>query len=487
MTTSAAVPSPTETGPRKRILVDCSFIDFSKPPTGIPRVVSSYLEEGYKWSETSGIDVLPVVCTQEGVFVVRPLPGQAPEGGIYAKYSRSDRPGRILSILSRLIDLGTRYLADILHQVIFLLYSIVRLRPMRPAVIAADNLQRRILTYPYRLIERARLRRTEIGISESDIIFAPAYWHDVPARVWADLDKKARVVILVHDILPVTHPEYYVSPWRESFKENTRAVLSDVRQICTVSGFTRAALIENFPEQARPDAISVCYNGMSRGFAAPVDEAEISDEIKALVRDFTEAPYLMVGSVEPKKQQGLVLDALEGLWDAGMVSRSLVLVGRPGWMYDGILAKIREFELKHKVIWLRSVTDAELRYLYAHCRALLFASLAEGFGIPLIEAAMLGKPVVVNNTPVAREVMGDYALYFEGTPKALEAAILKIEDDKFLKAMVQNLQMYDWPSWSAVATGLYDNLTAADGGPDSALPPYIVEPWADIPASPIDA
>ena len=61
-----------------RILIDCSFIDFTRQPTGIPRVVLKYIEGGYRWGEERGIEVVPVVTTKDGLYPVRPIPGESP-------------------------------------------------------------------------------------------------------------------------------------------------------------------------------------------------------------------------------------------------------------------------------------------------------------------------------------------------------------------------------------------------------------------------
>jgi glycosyltransferase involved in cell wall biosynthesis len=124
--------------------------------------------------------------------------------------------------------------------------------------------------------------------------------------------------------------------------------------------------------------------------------------------------FLMVGTVEPRKGHALVLDAFERLWAEGSKA-SLVIVGRLGWMSDALAARLRTLAVREsRLIWLENASDEYLEALYGAARALIAASEAEGFGLPLLEAARRGVPVIARDIPVFREVASTFARYFDG-------------------------------------------------------------------------
>ena len=125
-----------------------------------------------------------------------------------------------------------------------------------------------------------------------------------------------------------------------------------------------------------------------------------------------QAPFaLMVGTIEPRKNHGMALDAFEQLWQQGF-DLSLVIAGKPGWMVDDLLKRIRTHELRGKKLWFfESASDAEMNHLYRSAAALLFPSKGEGFGLPLVEAAHHGTPIICSDIPAFREIAGEYAAY----------------------------------------------------------------------------
>ncbi|WP_424360664.1 glycosyltransferase family 4 protein [Methylocystis parvus] len=134
--------------------------------------------------------------------------------------------------------------------------------------------------------------------------------------------------------------------------------------------------------------------------------------------------FLMVGTIEPRKGHRVALDAFDALWKQGVDAR-FVIVGRRGWFEEAIVTAIRSHaEFGRRLFWFDDVDDGELSYLYDNSRALILPSYAEGFGLPIVEAAMRGRPVICSDIPVFREVGRDGALYFRvNDPAALTAAI----------------------------------------------------------------
>ena len=119
-----------------------------------------------------------------------------------------------------------------------------------------------------------------------------------------------------------------------------------------------------------------------------------------------------------------MLAAFERLWDGGADVR-LVIVGRPGWLVEELIEKLRRHpQLGGLLFWLQDVSDADLDRIYGACSCLIAASEGEGFGLPLIEAAQHRLPILARDIPVFREIAGEHASFFKGrTPEALAGAV----------------------------------------------------------------
>lgn len=128
--------------------------------------------------------------------------------------------------------------------------------------------------------------------------------------------------------------------------------------------------------------------------------------------------YLMVSTIEPRKRHAEILAAAEEMWGRG-VDINICFVGRNGWQMDDFIHKIRNHaELNKRLFWLEGISDEYLDMIYNEASAVVVASLEEGFGLPIIEAAMHGKPLILRDIPVFREIAGEHAFYFTGeTPK----------------------------------------------------------------------
>jgi len=115
---------------------------------------------------------------------------------------------------------------------------------------------------------------------------------------------------------------------------------------------------------------------------------------------------------------------------------------------------------------LKGVTDSELRFLYSGAVALVFPSLYEGFGFPLVEAMSCGAPVVSSDIPSSREVCGDVAEFFQpGDPADCVKAILRIQDRKerefLIRRGIERAKLFAWPSCAVETIRVYEELIAA--------------------------
>ena len=153
----------------------------------------------------------------------------------------------------------------------------------------------------------------------------------------------------------------------------------------------------------------------------PVDRAR--DQVRAAVSG--SAPvFLCVGTMEPRKGQRTALQAFEELWADGLDAR-LVFVGRRGWLDEAVVCEITSHpEYGRRLHWFGDADDNDLSFLYDRAAALAYPSYAEGFGLPIVEAARRNRPVLCSDIPVFREVGRDGAAYFRvNDPHALAECV----------------------------------------------------------------
>ena len=235
------------------------------------------------------------------------------------------------------------------------------------------------------------------------------------------------VVTCVYDLIPELHLAASVDPVPAIYAAWLREALLRSDGIITISQAVMGDLTA-FLDRSRPprrDGLRIGWFQCGADIAA--DARGVGGTVRPdLARAFDGgAPtFLMVGTVEPRKGHWVALDAFDRLLAQGGDAR-LVMIGSRGWHVDALIDRMRRHPAwGEKLFWFEDAGDAELAFAYARCAALLNPSYAEGFGLPLVEAAQAGKPVICSDIPVFREVGRAGALYFRvNDPDALAATI----------------------------------------------------------------
>jgi glycosyltransferase involved in cell wall biosynthesis len=231
---------------------------------------------------------------------------------------------------------------------------------------------------------------------------------------------------VVYDLIPLLRPDV-VDPGIRRHLEHWYLAIGELADgLCCISRAVASDLLE-WCDQARPARLRPLHVGHfhlgaeldDRGrHDAPEGQVEATGAHPAPAGETAfagERPtFLMVGTLEPRKGHAQALDAMERLWARG-VDANLAIVGQPGWLMDAFAERLRSHpEHGRRLHWLARASDASLRAMYRDSTALLVASEAEGFGLPLIEAARHGLPVIARDLPVFREVAGAHASWFAG-------------------------------------------------------------------------
>lgn len=237
-----------------------------------------------------------------------------------------------------------------------------------------------------------------------------------------------RLYFFVHDLLPLRHPEWFVDGVVQAFGAWLHTISALADGLVANSRATADDLMDWLQQQppVRTRPLQVGYAHLGADIAASQPSGGISEAEAALLSQLDGSPtLLMVGTLEPRKMHAQALQALEQLWQDG-VDVKLVIAGKPGWRVEQLAARLRQHpQRQQRLFWLEQASDELLLRLYQQSSALLAASRAEGFGLPLIEAAQHGLPVIARDLPVFREVGGAHAWYFEAADGRQLAAALR--------------------------------------------------------------
>ncbi|MCB1785184.1 MAG: glycosyltransferase [Gammaproteobacteria bacterium] len=219
-----------------------------------------------------------------------------------------------------------------------------------------------------------------------------------------------RLYFTVHDLLPLDLPHCFPDGYQRDMREWFERISRLAHGITCVSRVVADDVRARLPSDAEP---WVEHFHLGADFSTTQSQLRWSERARlSRLRSVAGPVWLMVGTLEPRKGHEQVLDAMQLLWDAG-TDAHLVIVGKHGWNVDELASRLRRHpESGRRLHWFNKAGDAMLGWLYARCDAVVAASLAEGFGLPLVEAALHKKPVIARDIPVFREVAGSHARYF---------------------------------------------------------------------------
>lgn len=278
--------------------------------------------------------------------------------------------------------------------------------------------------------------------------------------------------MLVHDLLPVTRPELFPARAQQHFQRWLQAVARLDGAVCvtrTVAEELRYWL--SIEARWRLDCFPVAYSHHGADLASAAPSSGLPPEAEQVLVRLKAAPsVLMVGTLEPRKGYTQALAAFDALWASGL-DANLVIVGRQGWQdlpdderrdIPALVQQLRTHpERGRRLFWLDGASDQYLECVYATCNGLLAASWDEGFGLPLIEAAQHGVPILARDIPVFREVAGEHARFFEASRPAELAEALQ---DWIGAGFTHSSQQLPWLTWQQSADTLQRILLDESGG-----------------------
>ena len=281
-------------------------------------------------------------------------------------------------------------------------------------------------------------------------------------------------VVTVYDLSFVVLSDLFRGLNQVYLRTFVRRSVQRARRVIAISDHTRRDVHRLYGVPL--DRIDVAYPGVDPRFR-PLPHQEV--EAFRRKHDLPERFFLYLGTLEPRKNLGRLIDALLLLEKGGAVPQSeaeqssrLVLVGGKGWMVEDLFAKVKSLGLEKRVRFAGYARDEDLPLWYNAATAFVYPSLYEGFGIPPLEAMACGTPVIASNAASLPEAVGDAGLAVgaEDVP-GLAQAMQRVWDDASLRGELsrRGIDQARRFSWEATAQATLESYRRALGIDDGLL------------------
>ncbi|MGH2724443.1 MAG: glycosyltransferase family 4 protein [Actinomycetota bacterium] len=305
-------------------------------------------------------------------------------------------------------------------------------RPLFFRDVDAPNFRERWTPFPSRWFYRTTLEhdwpRVEWFV-RFDVFLATNF---IPPPTRAD-----RLVVMVHDLAYKLHPEtapHQTRLWLRRIDETLRRA----RGVVVPSESTKRDLVDLYPVD--PDAVTVTPLGVDPSTHRPAEQAAIDEACR---RFGLERPYLLyVGGIEPRKNIPAIVEAFARVHDA---ANALVIVGASvdwnpeGWNLLRPALEALPQEVRRKVVLTGYVDEGAKAALLGGATALVYPSLYEGFGLPVLEALACGTPVVTSNVSSLPEVAGEAAVYVDpGDVDSIAGGLARVIGDAELRLRLRD-------------------------------------------------
>ena len=273
-------------------------------------------------------------------------------------------------------------------------------------------------------------------------------WHSLyqfPSHI---PNRRSKWILTIHDLNFMVEKDSRKSArYLSKLQDNVNKAAA----ITVISDYTRAQVLEHLDVKDKP--LYRIYNGIS------VKTFPGTRQPPFLTNDKF---FFTIGIITAKKNFKVLVPLLQKF-----PGYDLVIAGENDSAYaKGILEMVDELKLTGRVHFPGKISDKDKYWLYSHCRAFLFPSLAEGFGMPVIEAMLLGKPVFTSMFASLPEIGGKHAFYWQNFDPDHMAEVLKNglsvcdrQKDEFSTAMVDYAQKFNWSKCIDNYLSMYRQVT----------------------------
>jgi glycosyltransferase involved in cell wall biosynthesis len=308
-----------------------------------------------------------------------------------------------------------------------------------------------------------------LGVLAGDLVFmldsswwSPERFNELHDEVRA---QGGEVVWMVYDLVPIRTPHVCDPVMPPVFRAWLQSVADSADGCICISHSTEIELQRFFGEHLSAGERRPWTRNLHLGSDLESGESKsATDEGLALRERLSASGYCVaLSTVEPRKDYPTILDAFERLWAAGS-ELSLVIIGKQGWNVEIFCERVRKHpQLGARLHWLDRACDGDVRAFLTGARCLVQASVAEGFGLAVVEAGSLGVPLLLSDIPVFREVAGDEACYFPvGDSQVLASLLDRVSNTAALRRPVGMTSL----TWAQSTVQLAERLVGSR--PDTA-------------------
>jgi glycosyltransferase involved in cell wall biosynthesis len=239
----------------------------------------------------------------------------------------------------------------------------------------------------------------QASLAGLDVLHANNFWCPRPGQL-----SRTRIVYTLHDIGFLDHPWWTTEANRIGCFEGVFRAATAADWVVAVSEASREHFLRVFPGFPR-DRVTVAY---------PCSRYEGSEIGTPPIAELGPNRFwLNVGTIEPRKNQLRLVEAYADYRNRVADPMPLVLAGGAGWLMQDFRNRIAELGVAEHVVFTGYVSDDQLAWLYRNAYALVFPSLFEGFGLPVLEAMKFGTPVVGSDRTSIPEIIGDSGIVID--------------------------------------------------------------------------
>jgi glycosyltransferase involved in cell wall biosynthesis len=302
------------------------------------------------------------------------------------------------------------------------------------------------------------------------------YWYDVkiPAVLkkygadvfvsadgYCSLRTKVPQCMVLHDLAFLHFPSFSKPSHFSFYKKYTGKFLAKAHAVATVSDFSKTDILKHYPVDEKK--IDVVYSAAKEIFK-PVNEQAREETMNKYTNG--KEYFLYTGAIHPRKNLLCLLKAFSLFKKRQKSNTKLMLAGRLAWQYDSFVKSLETYKYREDVIMTGYLDEDELVNITAAAYALVYPSLLEGFGVPVLEAMQCGVPVITSSGSAMQEIAGEAALYAD--PARFEdigEQMMRIyKDENLRKELIEKgkivAQRY---SWDRTAALLWKSIEKAVG------------------------
>lgn len=257
-----------------------------------------------------------------------------------------------------------------------------------------------------------------------------------------NLPQRIKRITMIHDLTPILMPDFH--RWHSQLLQRIflKGILRRADLVLSNSQNTTKDIHQVFP--FTQDKVATILLGRDSRFYPKATNNYLNK--KAINASY----FLSVGTIEPRKNLNLLLDAYEKFRDRGKEKIMLVVVGAKGWKSKAFFDRLARHSYQEDILLTGFVEQEDLVELYSAALALVYPSLYEGFGFPILEAMSCGTRVICSDSASLPEVGGDLALYFDGTKvDELTECLVKVYQTGSVKksdqeALIARANTFSW-------------------------------------------